>query len=138
MRCPTSCTCLGNSSHLMDEPPVREGENPGALSLYQRFWSAATPWTPFILPHPWQSGPAMERTQTQPGTYEFAVSMPQAPSTLAIVYLGQSSNVRNRHLTYTRTQGDHLKDLMEPMVAQGHTIWQRVRYLVRGNLGVDD
>ena len=113
----------------MQEPPPREGENPGSLSTYRRFWAGASPWTPLIKP-PWTTGPAMAQTQTKAGVYEFGVSMPQAKSTIVIVYLGQSLNVRSRHLAYTR-DGDHLKDIMVDMVNSGHTVWQRVRYLVR-------
>jgi hypothetical protein len=113
----------------MAEPPPREGENPGSLSTYHRFWAGASPWTPLILP-PWNTGPAMNNTKTEPGVYELGISMPQAKSTVVPIYLGQSSNVRSRHLAYCR-EGDHLKDIMVGLVNSGYTVWQRVRYLVR-------
>lgn len=71
----------------------------------------------------------MSKTLTDPGLYELGISMPQAKFTVVPIYLGQSSNVRSRHLAYTR-DGDHLKDIMVSMVNNGHTLWQRVRYLV--------
>ena len=126
--CKPSCGAIGTSS-LMDEPPPREGERPGALSTYRRFWSGATEWERFLLPG-WEKGPALQKTRPQPGVYEFGISMPQAPSTVVPVYIGQSVDVRQRHLAYGR-DGDHIRVLMAPMVEDGHTIWQRVRYLVR-------
>ncbi|KAL4525795.1 hypothetical protein Ndes2437A_g04228 [Nannochloris sp. 'desiccata'] len=73
----------------------------------------------------------MSKTLTDPGLYELGISMPQAKFTVVPIYLGQSSNVRSRHLAYTR-DGDHLKDIMVSMVNNGHTLWQRVRYLETG------
>lgn len=129
MRCPPSCSLVGSSA-LMDDPPPREGQRPGSFSTYRRFWGDASRWEPLILPPNFDPGPAMNLTRTEPGVYELGVTMPQAPSTVVAVYIGMSANVRRRHLAYVR-DGDHIKELVAPMVAEGHTVWQRVRYLVR-------
>lgn len=114
----------------MDDPPYREGEDPHPLSTYRRFWAGGREWEQFLLPGGVE-GSAIHHTKAEPGIYEFGVSMPQAPRTIIPVYVGKSGNLRQRHLGYLNKVGDHIADLMGPMLQDGCTVWQRVRYLVR-------
>ena len=129
MRCapPSSyCTCFGPDA-LLDDPPPREAQDPGVLTAYRRFWRDSTPWQTFIVP-PWSPGEALTSTRTEPGVYELGISVLPAHTTVIPVYIGQSSNIRSRHLAYLRG-GDHIKELVVPLVSSGYTIWQRVRYV---------
>lgn len=127
----TTCCCPTN--HLDETPPFREAVDPTCFSSsYSRFWSDGTRWEKFLIPSPYAGGhpikgPAIDRTRAEPGIYEFGASMPQSPHTIVPLYVGKSSNLRQRHLDYVN-DGSHLESLMQGMLSQNCILWQRIRY----------
>lgn len=110
----------------MDDPEKREGIEPGALSLYQRFWMAGgAKWDPFLLP---RCQPASMKNEPRPGVYELGLSLSNDASTIVPVYVGMSSKASER-LRCHQDGKSHLADLIRRASMEKFTIWRRVRYV---------
>lgn len=128
--------CCGSQLCLYDDVPVaREGfTEAGMLSMYDGFWKGCD-WELFIIPEH-HSGVVEQQwkvvgsaLKAHAAVYEFAVTARVCPQAKIPVYVGESTNVQNRHRDYGK-DGSSLREYFEEYVARRRLLlWRRTRYV---------
>lgn len=133
------CTGACSSASLYRERPIlREHIDPEdtLLGIYKSFWDGC-PWEVFLIP----DGPdgrvrvhgESGSVPAKPAVYEFALVMRDCTHAKVPVYIGESTNVQQRHRSYAQ-DGSSLAALINEMVGKRkYLLYRRVHVVENKN-----